>query len=164
MTWHKTNFIDTCNYDHILIMKVNWLRCSDVESEFYHILKNAMTMTPSNSISKLCKALSHANVNNTLYIKGKWESDSGIGISEEVWGNIWSFQWSTSTFMSWREHCWKNIIRYFNTPYQERYKGAHVPCWRQCGSTVANHYHIFWDCPKLNVFWKGYPGFLKHGL
>lgn len=30
-----------------------------------------------------------------------------------------------------------------------------MPCWRQCGSTVANHYHVFWDCLKLNVFWKG---------
>lgn len=27
--------------------------------------------------------------------------------------------------------------------------------WRQCGSTVANHYNVFWDCPRLNAFWKG---------
>ena len=29
-----------------------------------------------------------------------------------------------------------------------------MPCWRQCGSTTANHYHIFWDCPKLKIFWR----------
>ena len=79
----------------------------------------------------------------------------GIKISDEAWGNIWSFQWSTSSSTSWREHCWRNIIRYFRTPYQERYKGAHMPCWRQCSSTVANHFHIFWECPKLKTFWKG---------
>ena len=56
--------------------------------------------------------------------------------------------------MNWREHCWKNIIRFFRTPHQERYKGAAMPCWRQCGSTVANHFHIFWDCPKLKAFWR----------
>lgn len=95
---------------------------SDVESEFYHILKNDMTTTPSNSISKLYTAVSHVNNNNILYIKGKRERESGIEISEEVWGNIWSFQWTTSSSMGWREHCWKNIISYFKTPYLERYK------------------------------------------
>lgn len=45
----------------------------DGESELYHIVSQ----------------LSHANNNNTLYIKGKWERESGIEISEESWGNIW---------------------------------------------------------------------------
>lgn len=69
-------------------------------------------MTASKSISKLYTALSHANNNNTLYIKDKWERDSGIEISEEAWGNIWSFQWTTASSMDWREHCPKNIIRH----------------------------------------------------
>ena len=55
--------------------------------------------------------------------------------------------------MDWREHCWKNIIRYFKTPYQEKHKGDDRPCWRQCGAKKANHFHIFWDCPKLKTFW-----------
>ena len=49
----------------------------------------------------------------------------------------------------------KISLRYFKTPYQEKYKNGNTTCWRQCGSTVANHHHIFWACPKLNVFWKG---------
>lgn len=73
-------------------------------------------MTPAKSISKLYKALSSASEDNTLYVKDKWERESGIGISVGEWGNIWS----TSSSMSWREHGWKNIIRYFKTPYQER--------------------------------------------
>lgn len=126
-----------------------------VESDFFQILKNALTMTPSKSISKLYTALSHADKNDTLYVKEKWERESGIEISEEAWSSIWSFQLSTSSSMSWREHCWKNVIRFFKTPYQERYKDAHMSCWRHCGSISANHYHIFWECPKLNTFWKG---------
>ena len=128
---------------------------SEVQSEFFHVLKNAMAVAPSNFISRLYTVLAHANDNNTLYIKGKWERESGIKISDEAWDSVQSFQWSTSSSMSWREHCWKNIIRYFRTPYQERYKGAHMPCWSQCGPTVANHFHIFWECPKVNTFWRG---------
>lgn len=29
-----------------------------------------------------------------------------------------------------------------------------MPRWRQCGSTSANYYHIFWECPKLSTFWR----------
>lgn len=122
---------------------------NDAESHFFLILKNATTMTPTKSISKLYKALSSASKDNTLYTKDKWERESGIAISVGEWENVLYCQWSTSSSMSWKEHGWKNIIRYFKTPYQERYKGAYMQCWRQCGSTVANHFHVFWDCPKL---------------
>lgn len=111
-------------------------------------------MTPPTSISKLYTAICHASKNNTLYIKDKWEKETGMKISEETWGSIWKFQRSTSNSMAWRKHCWKNIIRFFRTPHQDKYKGANLPCWRQCGMTIANHYHIFWDCPKLKGFWK----------
>lgn len=127
---------------------------SKVELEFQHIMTNAMTKIPSKSISSLYTALSKANNNNTHYSKNKWESESGIEISEEAWDNIWSFQWSTSSSLDWREHCWKNIIRFFKTPHQERYKDATMPCWRQCGPATANHFHIFWACPKLKIFWR----------
>ena len=57
--------------------------------------------------------------------------------------------------MDWREHCWKNVIRYFKTPYQEKYKNTNSNCWRKCGSSEANHFHVFWGCPKLNQYWSG---------
>ncbi len=37
-------------------------------------------------------------------------------------------------------------------------------CHAQCGSIVANHYHTFWDCPKLNAFWKGIQASLGRSL
>lgn len=74
-------------------------------------------------------------------------------ISNETWSNIWTFQLSTSSSMSWREHGWKNVIRFFKTLYQERYRNSHMSCWRQCNSTLANHHHSFWECPKIHTFW-----------
>lgn len=126
---------------------------SAVESEFFHILKNTLPMNPPYSISKLYTVISHATKRNTLYIKDKWEREAGIRISEEIWGNIWFFQWLTSNSMAWRQHGWKNIIRYFKTPHQEKYNGTNMLCWRQCGLVVANH-HIFWDCPRFKRLWK----------
>lgn len=79
--------------------------------------------------------------------------EAAIVISEEHWGEIWTFQWSPTSSLFWREHCWKNVVRYFKTPVQGKY--ANMPtCWRQCGSEESNHYQIFWACPKLNTYWK----------
>lgn len=27
-------------------------------------------------------------------------------------------------------------------------------CWRQCGASTANHFHIFWACPKIQPYWR----------
>lgn len=111
-------------------------------------------MTPSNSISKLYTALCLTGNKNTFYIKDKWKKEAGIVLSKETWNKIWNFQWTSSNSIDWREHCWKNIIRFFKTPWQEKYKDANRLCWRQCDSAAADHFHIFWDCPKLNLFWR----------
>jgi len=29
---------------------------------------------------------------------------------------------------------------------------SHSFCWRQCETSMGNHYHIFWACPKINLF------------
>ena len=26
-------------------------------------------------------------------------------------------------------------------------------CWRQCGNLLADHFHIFWDCPIIQTYW-----------
>lgn len=31
-------------------------------------------------------------------------------------------------------------------------------CWRQCGQTMADHYHIFWACPLIQPYWKEIAG------
>ena len=27
-------------------------------------------------------------------------------------------------------------------------------CWRQCGKMMADHFHIFWDCPSIQPYWQ----------
>ena len=108
----------------------------------------------NNDKINVCNALSNSNNLSTLYIKEIWEREVGIEISEEKWEQIWDFQWSSTCSTDWREHCWKNIIRFFRTPYQEKYRGDLRPCWRECSAERANHFHIFWECPKLKSFWE----------
>ena len=128
---------------------------STAESEFYKILTAASNSTLTKAISKVYNALFYAKNENTLHIKEKWEKEAGLSLSEEAWGEICSFQWSSTNSMDWREHCWKNVIRYFRTPHQEKYKTTNSQCWRQCGSMAANHFHIFWGCSKLSSYWSG---------
>lgn len=54
----------------------------------------------------------------------------------------------------WREFCWKNIVRFFITPAQKRYRGTGDACWR-CGTEGANHFHVFWSCQNIQGYWIG---------
>ncbi len=45
--------------------------------------------------------------------------------------------------------------RYFKILHQDKYKNTSLAYRRQCGSREANHFHIFWDCPKLSLYWNG---------
>ena len=68
-------------------------------------------------------------------------------MTEEEWVTIWVYQLKCSSSQSWKEFGWKSLIRYFITPYQKSHYKANSPaCWRNCGNTNANHYHVFWDC------------------
>lgn len=91
-------------------------------------------------------------MSNTLYIKDKWEKGSRslrrVGATHGPFNGQHPTPWLGETMG------WKNIARYFKKPHQEKYKGTNTPCWRKCGSTVGNHNHTFWDCPKLKRFWK----------
>lgn len=150
----KFDFFRYLQLRHYFNQKCRPTNFSIVESEFFRILRSAFSTFPCKSISKMYDAITVAKYENTLYIKEKWEKEAGAVISEEAWGEICSFQWSSTNSMEWREHCWKNIVRYFRTPHREKYIKSPT-FWRQCGSTEANHSHIFWECPKMSSYWKG---------
>ena len=64
-------------------------------------------------------------------------------------------QHSTTNSLTWREFCWKNLTRFFITPkIKSSQTSTPQQCWRLCGSFEANHAHIFWNCQKLNKYWK----------
>ena len=105
-------------------------------------------------ISSLYKGLMESKDCNTSGIKLKWEKELTLTISDEDWTNIWKTQQSTTMSRPWREHCWKNIIRFFITPnLTSKYRFGEQQCWRQCGGLRVHHSHIFWLCPQIIPFW-----------
>ncbi len=130
--------------------RLNTILTEDLTSD---ILKIFVSIYKSGSgkklISRLYKSFQDSPKSNTLHIKCRWEREEDLVISEEEWEDIRKLQWKTTTSHSWREFGWKNIMRFFITPAQKRHQGSGTSCWRMCGSDLANHYHLFWDCPKL---------------
>lgn len=118
-------------------------------------MSGAYQKLPPKIVSRLYKCLQNCNGTNSLYIKQKWESELQIKVSEDEWHSICLFQHTSTSSRQWREFGWKNIIRYFITPHIKS-KQLKTPqqCWRLCGSTNANHSHVFWSCPKVRPFWE----------
>ena len=103
-------------------------------------------------ISRLYKAVEDLKGTDTVYIKERWERDANIVISVDEWEEINEQQWRTTCSLSWREHGWKNIIRFFRTPAQSKYHDT--KCWRLCGAEKADHFHVFWSCPSIRTYWQ----------
>lgn len=118
-----------------------------------HTILGAYILKGKRTISILYQQLM-ACKGNTLYVKHKWEKELEIDISEDDWLHIWQTQHTTTSSHTWREHCWKNIIRFFITPkLTSKYQSTPQPCWRKCGEMNVNHTHVFWLCPGLVKFW-----------
>ena len=108
-------------------------------------------------ISQIYKRLQNSKNHSTIQVKQKWEAESGLEISEDDWKSVWAGQAKTTNSRAWREFCWKNIITFFVTPKlkfkQQGFQGQDK-CWRQCGQTMADHFHIFWACPLIQPYWQ----------
>ena len=103
------------------------------------------------TISKIYNCFSHRKSQESLYIKEKWDSETNDVSQDDCYG-ICQTQWKTTSSLSWREFCWKNLVRFFITPQQKRHYTTDSDCWRQCQTDNANHYHIFLSCPV--PYWK----------
>ncbi len=78
-------------------------------------------------------------------------------ISEETWLEICETQATTANSRSLREFGRKNVVRFFITPKITALQTGSQSrglCWRQCGTSMANHFHVFWACPKIQSFWR----------
>lgn len=105
-------------------------------------------------ISKLYCSLISLRGQDTRYVKARWETESNLFLTGEEWDGICRQQWSVTSSPSWREFSWKNVFRYFITPAQKSNYSHNTTCWRHCGHARANHFHIFWECPRVVPFWK----------
>lgn len=105
-------------------------------------------------VSKLYAALLKNVKNNSLYVKTKWESELKVEITEEGWYHSLTILQTSTNSQQWREFNWKCAIRFFITPnIKSKQLGIVQPCWRDCDTQSANHSHIFWTCPKIQLFW-----------
>lgn len=107
-------------------------------------------------ISRIYSSIQSSKNHSTLYVKDKWEKETNIILSDEEWLNICKTQYTTTSSGHWREFSWKNIIRFFITPkrkYLQNGKPESAFCWRQCNTSMADYFHIFWKCPMIQTFW-----------
>lgn len=106
-------------------------------------------------ISTLYQQLMENLGKTTCYVKLKWEQELEVKITNDEWLNIWRTQRSSTSSWMWREHCCKNVIRFFITPQiTSRCLSNAQPCWRNCGAVHVNHSHVFWLCPEITEFWE----------
>lgn len=109
-------------------------------------------------ISRLYVAIQTCKADSTSYIKHKGEKESGIQLTEEDWLEICESQATTANSRSLREFNWKNLVHFFIKPKLTalqtgwRHEGR---CWRQCGTSLANHFHTFSACPKIVPYLQG---------
>ena len=109
---------------------------------------------PSRTVSKLYSCLQRCNGNNTYNVKVKWEKEMQLDISENDWLLMCKTQLTSTSSRSWREFGWKNLLRYFVTPYiKSKQTKVNQICWRECGHINPNHLHVFWSCVKLQPLW-----------
>lgn len=107
-------------------------------------------------ISRLYSCLQLDKGLSTMYVKKRWEKEANIMISEDDWLNICRTQSTTSSSGLWREFTWKNTLRFFITPNIKKTQSKnpeHGQCWRGCGNMSAGHFHIFWECPIISLYW-----------
>ena len=106
-------------------------------------------------ISKLYCGIISLNKDSTDYVKERWEKELNIVITEDIWLNAWTTQFSSINSRTWRDFCWKNLIRFFITPKQKsKQTGTQLGCWRDCGDILVDHAYVFCSCPLIQSFWK----------
>ena len=105
-----------------------------------------------NIISKLYLALQNLKSDHTFKVRR--EAEGGLTVSQEEWDRICKQKLTMTNSPSWREFSWKNVIQFFSILAQKTNYSNQTACQRSCGNTLANHYHIFWGCPSVALFWK----------
>ena len=115
---------------------------------------SANNPTNGGIISGLYCGLQHKDFEGSAYVMDRWMEEGEFNMTLEEWEIICSKICETSCSKYWREFQWKNHIRYFISPVQQKYREAGSECWRLCEHGVANHFHIFWGCPALSTYWK----------
>ena len=126
---------------------------SDLEVFFIKMIKKG---DGKKIVSHLYKLLQTIVAGSSLGIKEKWELEMNVVIEDQIWEQVCENGHKLTSSPTWKEFIWKVNLRFFKTPFiiSKFDKTKTNLCWRQCGQ-IGDHTHIFWDCPKLKMYWEG---------
>lgn len=84
-----------------------------------------------------------------------WDKELSSGLSDTDWERVWENVHKGSVNVSAQENRFKLCARWYRTPDKLHRIFPAVPpeCWR-CGTATVSLLHIWWDCPRLQPFWK----------
>ena len=155
MDWKSRTSIDTCKSE---IKKKKYRSKKDKEFNLISIFHDAYQKEDNKKlVSRIYESIQASKNHSTLSIKQKWERESETQILEGIWMEICETQTTTANSRSLREFGWKNVMRFFITPKITALQTGTQSrgfCWRQCGTSMVNHFHVFWACPKIQLFWR----------
>lgn len=85
----------------------------------------------------------------------KWAQDMNRVFNKQDWSNIWSATKTSSPNCFAVETNYKVLARWYLVPARiAKFVPTYSPnCFRGC-DTAGTHFHIWWQCPVVEEFWK----------
>lgn len=107
------------------------------------------------TVSIMYKLLSSVNPCANLQIRGQWERDMGMSISESQWNAALRKSTTISKCVRYKLIQLKIVHRAHMTPETLNKIDPSVSnkCWHGCGS-VGTLTHMLWNCPAVKQFWQ----------
>ena len=107
-----------------------------------------------NNISNVYKILLTITKERGITLKEKWERDLGPCSNNKQWDKSLQLVHKSAIDTNTEEMNYKLITRWYNTPDKMgriQVESSRL-CWRGC-QMVGTIAHIWWECPKIKVFW-----------
>lgn len=88
-------------------------------------------------------------------ISQRWESELTLDLPKDKWERIYDHIHKGPINISAQESGYKIYSRWYQTPDRiHTYHPSVSPlCWR-CNSVLGSLLHIWWECPRIQPFWK----------
>lgn len=148
---------------HYLQSHAEWnrVKTNPTGIEEYFIAIKEKHLPNKNHVSCIYKKIMENLADHTFDVRHKWELELNVNIDDKTWRDVCGGSHKGINSNLWKEFDWKCVMRYFRTPLvvSNFYKTISPLCWRNCGK-VADHTHIFWDCPVLSHYWQD----IKHEI
>jgi exonuclease III len=117
------------------------------------------------AIGKIYSVMNTHNMGPLAHVKRLWEEELSIRISEDVWESIMKKIHSSSICQRHRVIQFKVVHRlHWSKVKLAKFKSDIDPHCDRCEAEPGTLSHMFWLCPKLEVFWKSIFKFISDTL